>query len=168
MSPGGSGPGKGDAQPERVYNQLVDLSASWVLGAPAEKGFSSLELNKLGPGARYFFLPELRNESWLPVLVGLKNITVPDFAAGAQFDKRADADLLKKQWATCTVFSELDSDGPGAKEKNFYCAPMVTKRFFDLLNQYAELRDVVASVTLGLPLSAENLPPSFAFPPSDP
>ena len=64
-------------------------------------------------------------------------ITVRDFAAGAQFDGLKDSDTLKKQWTSCTVFSDLDVDGPGATDPNFYCAPTVTKAFFVLLSQQA-------------------------------
>jgi hypothetical protein len=163
VSPAKSKSGKGGADDEIVYGLLVDPGADWVLGSPATQGFD--EIDKLGPGGDYFFLPERQNRYWMPVLVGLRKITVRDFAAGAQFDGLKDSDTLKEQWTTCAVFSDLDIKGPGAKDPNFYCTPTVTKDFFVLLSRRPELRKVVASVTLGLPLERESLPPSIPIPP---
>ena len=164
VSPAQSKPGKVGADLEIAYGLLVDPGADWVLGSPSRSRFE--EIDALGPGGDYFFLPERANRYWMPILVGLAKITVRDFAAGAQFDGLKDSDTLKKQWTSCTVFSDLDVDGPGATDPNFYCAPTVTKAFFVLLSQQAELRKVVASVTLGLPLERESLPPkSFPIPP---
>lgn len=163
MSPAKSKPGKVGADLEIAYRLLVDPGADWVLGSPSRPGFD--EIDGLGPGGDYFFLPERKNRFWMPILVGLRKITVRDFAAGAQFDGLKDSGTLKQQWTNCTVFSDLDVDGPGATDPNFYCAPTVTKAFFILLSQQAELRKVVASVTLGLPLEQESLPPSIHIPP---
>jgi len=163
MSPAKSKPGKGGADLRLPYERLVDPGADWVLGSPARPAFD--EITTLGPGGDYFFLPERENRYWLPILVGLREITVRDFAAGAQFDGLPESDTLKEQWASCTVFSDLDVDGPGATEPNFYCAPTVTKGFFVLLSRWSELRKVVASVTLGLPLERESLPRSIPIPP---
>jgi hypothetical protein len=66
---------------------------------------------------------------------------------------------LKQQWLDCTRFCALDTDGPGGPDKEFFCAPTVTKLFYFLLHNYSALGDVVTSVTLGLPLDVEQLPP---------
>ena len=164
MSPAKSKSDKSGADLRLSYEHLVDPGADWVLGSPTAHDFD--DINKLGPGGDYFFLPERKNRYWLPILVGLRKITVDDFAAGAQFDGLPNSDLLKKQWTSCTVFSVLDIKGPGAADQNFYCAPTVTKAFFDLLSDRPELRQVVASVTLGLPVDAELLPQTIPIPPA--
>jgi hypothetical protein len=155
MSPADDGDEKGEPGSLRAFERLVDPATDWVLG---EVKRGALDKKSTGPGVDYFFLPERKNQFWLPILVGLKDIAVQDFAAGVQFDKLAKADLLKKQWMSCTVFSPLDTEGPFAAERSFYCAPTVTKVFFYLLNQIDELREVVTNVTLGLPLDWDSLP----------
>ena len=48
---------------------------------------------------------------------------------------------------------------PPDRNREFYCAPTVTKEFFVLLYGSLALSEVVTSVTLGLPLDVESLPP---------
>ena len=113
----------------------------------------------LGPGRKYFFLPGRSNQDRMPVVVKLNGIKVKDFATGAQFDKESNRSELVALWAKSVQVSMLETEGPGAAELNSYCAPTVTETFFHLLKQQASLRELVAGVTLGLPLDSELLPP---------
>ena len=140
------------------YPFIVDPNTDWVLG-PVGSHEDNSRVDELGPGGDYFFLPARKNGTWLPILVGLTGISVADFANGTQFDKHPHEVELKQQWLDCTRFYALDTDGPGGPDKEFFCAPAVTKLFFFLLHNYSALGDVVTSVTLGLPLDVEQLPP---------
>lgn len=116
----------------------------------------------LGPGRKYFFLPGRSNQDRMPVVVRLSGIRVKDFAAGTQFDNESNRSELVAVWKTSVQISVLETEGPGGSDLNSYCAPTVTEPFFHLMKQHASLREVVASVTLGLPLDTESLPPSHA------
>jgi hypothetical protein len=116
----------------------------------------------LGPGRKYFFLPGRSNQDRMPVVIKLSGIKAKDFAAGTQFDKESNRSELVALWKTSVQVSMLETEGPGAAELNSYCAPTVTEAFFHLLKEQASLREVIASVTLGLPLDSESLPPSHA------
>ena len=50
----------------------------------------------------------------MPILVGLRKITVRDFPRH-QIDGLKDSGTLKQQWTNCTVFSDLDVDGPARR-----------------------------------------------------
>jgi hypothetical protein len=109
----------------------------------------------LGAGRLNFFLPD-RQGKWMPVLVKLAGATPRDFADGTFFDKDAESELLDL-WIASVNVPAIYTEGPAGDEKDAYCMAMVTETFRELLN-IDKVGLKVATVELGLPLEAEQLP----------
>jgi hypothetical protein len=108
----------------------------------------------LGAGRRYFFLPG-RQQDLMPVLLQLRNISVQAFAEG-KFIKGAQR---RKRWLDSVHVSPLDIEFQAGADDSPFFATLVREDFFRLVTSVKELRDVVESVTLGLPLDSDSLPP---------
>jgi len=117
----------------------------------------------LGAGRSHYFLPG-RQSKWVPVLLRLKGISPAAFAQGGSFIKRDDE---RVQWQASLRISPFSTNFRDDDADMSYCAAMTTSDFFDFVRDSPSLREVLAGLSLGLPLDSESLPSGDARKPGD-
>jgi len=114
----------------------------------------------LGPGRPYFFLPGRQSpgQERMPLLVRLKKGTASEFANGDNLP-----DFAKTDWRNSVSVSSLFTSSVAGRDAAPYLVAMVRADY--LFTIFADstlqtsLKEIVESVTPGLPLDAASLPP---------
>lgn len=132
------------------------------LGHKATQGIDPYLDWILGAGRRHFFLPgrQKEGEELMPLLVRLKGkYTAQDFEDGLFIESEA----MRKRWQASVQVPPLYTESPVAGDAAPYFTAMVSADLVALVLSDKEARDllesVLASVTVGLPLDTQSLPP---------
>ncbi|MGH7004942.1 MAG: hypothetical protein ACREIP_13430 [Alphaproteobacteria bacterium] len=124
-------------------SRIMDPSVAWALG----------------PGSRFYFT--FGTDTWMPILLRLAMISPADFAAAMGPDgKPFIKNKRRLAWWTESIivpeFYKRSEPGQGNAE---FCTALVPREFFAYFERNRQLRTFVVSITLGLTLRPDSLPP---------